>query len=82
MGTATTFDVVDSHGAFVGGAIAAGAGLGLEALPRGTAQLPRVPLPMPPHAIGRDTVSGDAERRGDRPQRPGAGAGPRDQPTS
>jgi type III pantothenate kinase len=57
MGTATTFDVVDADGAFIGGAIAAGAGLGLDALARGTAQLPNVPLLMPEHAIGRDTVS-------------------------
>jgi type III pantothenate kinase len=57
MGTATTFDVVAQDGAFIGGAIAAGAGLGLDALARGTAQLPRVPLVMPPSAIGRDTVS-------------------------
>jgi type III pantothenate kinase len=57
LGTATTFDVVAVDGAFVGGAIAAGAGLGVEALAKGTAQLPRVPLVMPVHAIGRDTVS-------------------------
>ena len=57
LGTATTFDVVDADGAFIGGAIAAGAGLGIEALARGTAQLPRVPLVMPAHAIGRDTVA-------------------------
>jgi type III pantothenate kinase len=56
LGTATTFDAVDSNGEFVGGAIAAGAGLALEALTRGTAQLPRVPLALPPHAIGRDTI--------------------------
>jgi type III pantothenate kinase len=57
MGTATTFDVVAEDGAFIGGAIAAGAGLGLEALARGTAQLPLVPLVMPPTAIGTDTIS-------------------------
>ena len=57
MGTATTFDVVDADGAFIGGAIAAGAGLGLEALASGTAQLPNVPLVMPPSAIGRNTIA-------------------------
>jgi len=56
LGTATTFDVVNADGAFIGGAIAAGAGLSVDALARGTAQLPRVPLVMPAHAIGRDTV--------------------------
>ncbi|HUR16703.1 MAG TPA: type III pantothenate kinase, partial [Candidatus Limnocylindrales bacterium] len=57
MGTATTFDVVAADGAFIGGAIAAGAGLGLHALANGTAQLPHVPLVMPESAIGRDTVT-------------------------
>jgi type III pantothenate kinase len=57
LGTATTFDAVASDGAFIGGAIAPGIGLGLEALAAGTAQLPRVALVMPPRAIGRDTVS-------------------------
>jgi type III pantothenate kinase len=57
LGTATTFDAVNADGEFIGGAIAAGAGLALEALTRGTAQLPRVPLVMPPHAIGRDTIT-------------------------
>jgi type III pantothenate kinase len=57
MGTATTFDVVAADGAFIGGAIAAGAGLGIRALANGTAQLPNVPLVMPPTAIGGDTVS-------------------------
>ncbi len=57
MGTATTFDVVDADGAFIGGAIAAGAGLGIEALARRTALLPSVALVMPPTAIGRDTIS-------------------------
>jgi type III pantothenate kinase len=57
MGTATTFDAIAADGAFIGGAIAPGAGLGLEALAERTAQLPRVPLVMPAQAIGRDTVS-------------------------
>jgi type III pantothenate kinase len=57
MGTATTFDVVSGDGAFIGGAIAAGAGLGLEALARGTALLPRVPLMTPDAAIGTNTVA-------------------------
>ncbi len=57
MGTATTFDVVAADGAFIGGAIAAGASLGLDALATRTALLPPVPLVMPPHAIGTDTVT-------------------------
>lgn len=57
LGTATTFDVVAPDGAFIGGAIAPGIALGLEALAERTAQLPRVLLAMPLRAIGRDTVS-------------------------
>jgi type III pantothenate kinase len=57
LGTATTFDCVASDGAYVGGAIAPGLELGLEALATRTAKLPRVDLRTPDHAIGRDTVS-------------------------
>ena len=56
MGTATTFDVVSTDGAFIGGAIAPGVSLGLETLATHTAQLPRVVLALPPRAIGRNTV--------------------------
>jgi type III pantothenate kinase len=56
LGTATTFDVVAADGAFVGGAIAPGLGLGVDALAARTAQLPRVQMVLPPHAIGRNTV--------------------------
>ena len=57
MGTATTYDCVGSDGAFVGGAIAPGLRLGLEALAIHTARLPRIELRSPDRAIGRDTVS-------------------------
>jgi type III pantothenate kinase len=57
LGTATTFDCVAADGAFVGGAIAPGMELGLEALASRTAKLPRVELRTPDRAIGRDTVS-------------------------
>jgi type III pantothenate kinase len=57
LGTATTFDCVASDGAFVGGAIAPGLQLGLEALASRTAKLPRVELRAPERAIGRDTVA-------------------------
>lgn len=57
LGTATTLDVVAPDGAFLGGAIAPGLGLGLEALAARTAQLPHVALEVPERAIGRDTVS-------------------------
>lgn len=57
LGTATTFDCVSRDGAFVGGAIAPGIGLGLDALASRTAKLPRVELRAPDRAIGRDTAS-------------------------
>jgi type III pantothenate kinase len=57
FGTATTFDCVARDGAYVGGAIAPGLELGLEALAERTAKLPRIELRLPDRAIGRDTVS-------------------------
>jgi type III pantothenate kinase len=57
FGTATTFDCVGRDGAYVGGAIAPGLELGLEALAARTAKLPRIELRTPDRAIGRDTVS-------------------------
>jgi type III pantothenate kinase len=56
LGTATTFDVVDANGAFVGGAIAPGIRLGAAALASRTALLPRIELELPDRAIGRNTV--------------------------
>ncbi len=56
LGTATTFDAVAGDGAFVGGAIAPGLEVGIEALAAHTAKLPRVELITPDRAIGRDTV--------------------------
>jgi len=57
FGTATTFDCIAPDGAYVGGAIAPGLELGLEALAARTAKLPRIELRAPDRAIGRDTVS-------------------------
>ena len=56
FGTATTLDCVASDGAYVGGAIAPGLELGLEALAARTAKLPRIELRAPDRAIARDTV--------------------------
>ena len=55
FGTATTFDVVDAAGNFVGGVIAAGINLSLEALHMATASLPRIAIDPPARAIGKDT---------------------------
>jgi type III pantothenate kinase len=57
FGTATTLDCIGTDGAYVGGAIAPGLELGLEALAARTAKLPRIELRTPDRAIGRDTVS-------------------------
>ena len=57
FGTATNFDVVAADGAYVGGALAPGLELGIEALVARTARLPRIELSRPARAIGRDTVS-------------------------
>lgn len=57
FGTATTLDCVATDGAYVGGAIAPGLELGLEALAARTAKLPRVELRAPDRAIARDTVA-------------------------
>jgi type III pantothenate kinase len=56
LGTATTLDCVGADGAFVGGAIAPGLELGLDALAAGTAKLPRVELRTPDRVVARDTV--------------------------
>ncbi len=56
FGTATTFDVVDETGNYIGGVIAPGINLSLEALHRAAAKLPRVDVAKPPVVIGRTTV--------------------------
>ncbi|WP_435770403.1 type III pantothenate kinase [Nocardioides sp. SYSU DS0651] len=55
-GTATTFDVVDDQGRYVGGAITPGIEISLEALSRGGAQLRMVELVRPRGVIGKNTV--------------------------
>ncbi|KGJ04617.1 pantothenate kinase [Paracoccus halophilus] len=57
FGTATTFDVVDTDGAYVGGVIAPGVNLSLEALHMGAASLPHVDVTMPGKVIGTNTVA-------------------------
>ncbi len=56
FGTATTFDVVDADGAYVGGVIAPGINLSLEALHTAAARLPRIGIGRPQAVIGRSTV--------------------------
>ncbi|MCA7120165.1 MAG: type III pantothenate kinase [Acidibrevibacterium sp.] len=56
FGTATTFDVVDHDGAYIGGAIAPGINLSIEALHQAAARLPRIGIGRPQGVIGRSTV--------------------------
>jgi len=55
FGTATTFDCIAADGAYLGGAIAPGLGIALDALVTRAAKLPRVELMKPRAAIGRTT---------------------------
>ncbi len=56
FGTATTFDVVDKDGAYLGGIIAPGINLSIEALHKAAARLPRIGIGRPQAVIGRSTV--------------------------
>ena len=56
FGTATTFDVVDRDGAYLGGVIAPGINLSIEALHQAAARLPRIAIGRPQSVIGRSTI--------------------------
>ncbi len=55
FGTATNIDVIDEDGYYIGGAIAPGIRISMDALAARAAKLASVPLEAPEHAIGRDT---------------------------
>lgn len=57
IGTATTFDVVDRQGRYIGGVIAPGPQPSMEALHRLAAKLPRIDIIAPERAIGNSTVT-------------------------
>lgn len=56
FGTSTNFDVVSANGEFLGGALAAGIEISVEALSQRAAQLRRVELVRPRSVIGKNTV--------------------------
>jgi type III pantothenate kinase len=56
LGTSTNFDVIDASGTYLGGAIAPGLGLSLEALVGRASKLPQIDLQRPARAIGSNTV--------------------------
>ena len=57
FGTATTFNVIDAKGEFIGGVIAPGIKGSLDSLVNGTAKLPRVEIERPSSVIGKNTVT-------------------------
>ncbi len=57
FGTATTFDVCAEDGAYVGGVIAPGVNLSLEALHMAAAALPHIDISKPAAVIGTNTVA-------------------------
>ena len=56
FGTAVNYDVVSAQGEYLGGVIAPGIEISLEALSQRAAALPRVPLAAPRRPIGRGTL--------------------------
>ena len=57
FGTATTFDVVDTDGAYIGGLISPGVNLSLEALHMAAAALPHIDISKPQRVVGTNTVA-------------------------
>ena len=55
FGTAVTIDLVDDNGVFMGGTIAPGFDLSLEAMHTGTAKLPTVKMQKPEQVYGANT---------------------------
>lgn len=55
FGTATTFDIVNGKGEFVGGIIAPGVNLQVKALNKFTSKLPRIEITPSSNAIGHNT---------------------------
>ena len=57
FGTATTFDVIDASGAYLGGSIYPGIKVSLDALVGNTSKLPRVEIEPPAKVVGDNTVA-------------------------
>ena len=57
FGTATTFDVINETGDYLGGVIAPGVNLSVQALHMAAAKLPRIAIERPAKTIGTDTTS-------------------------
>jgi len=57
FGTATTFDIVNKEGTYIGGIISPGVHLSMDALDKATARLPRIAINKPDKIIGTNTVT-------------------------
>jgi type III pantothenate kinase len=57
FGTATTFDYIDEHARYLGGAIAPGIGISTDALYERAAKLPRIELVRPKSTVGRNSIA-------------------------
>lgn len=57
FGTATTFNILDGNGEFIGGVIAPGIKGSLDSLVNSTAKLPRVEIERPASIIAKNTVT-------------------------
>lgn len=57
FGTATTYDVVDASGAFLGGITAPGIRTSARALWEGAAKLPEIEIKKPDQILGKETIS-------------------------
>jgi type III pantothenate kinase len=56
FGTSTNFDVISARGEFLGGVLAPGIEISVDALAARAAQLRKVELIKPPRVIGKNTV--------------------------
>ena len=57
FGTATTFDIVNKEGSYIGGIISPGVHLSMDALDKATARLPRIAINKPNKVIGSNTIT-------------------------
>ena len=57
FGTATTFDLVDSSGSYIGGIICPGVNLSIQSLAHNKAKLPLIEIKKVEKLIGKDTAS-------------------------
>jgi len=57
FGTATTFDIINKDGSYIGGIISPGVHLSMDALDKATARLPRIAINKPHKVIGSNTIT-------------------------